>query len=412
MLAVASLTVMSASTVAPALPRMAEAFAETPDAVFLSKLVLTMPALVITLWAPFAGAVIDRFGRIRFLRLNLILYAIAGASGFFLSDLHQILLGRALLGLAVGAVMTCVQALAGDYFAGPARTRYVSIQSMYMSAGGVLFVALGGFLADLSWRAPFLIYLLALGSLALAIRFLDEPQGVHKVTPPPAHLPAASSVRAAPAASPPGGGTGIAADAWPLAPPRIAWASIALVYFLQFFGMAMYYMVSAQLPFHLRDIGADLSVYAGLAIAAGSGVSILSTLRYARLLRATSHLTVYACGFGTMALGFVVIGMSTSVTGVIVGASVVGLGMGLVFPNGTTWMLALADPRLRGRLAGGLTAAVFLGQFASPIIAQPFTSRFGLDHFYIGVAVALVAMASLLSLVAVRRNRALGGARA
>ena len=174
----------------------------------------------------------------------------------------------------------------------------------------------------------------------------------------------------------------------------------------------MYYMVSAQLPFHLRDIGADLSVYAGLAIAAGSGVSILSTLRYARLLRATSHLTVYACGFGTMALGFVVIGMSTSVTGVIVGASVVGLGMGLVFPNGTTWMLALADPRLRGRLAGGLTAAVFLGQFASPIIAQPFTSRFGLDHFYIGVAVALVAMASLLSLVAVRRNRALGGARA
>ncbi len=396
MLAVASLTVMSASTVAPALPRMAEAFAETPDAVFLSKLVLTMPALVITLWAPFAGAVIDRFGRIRFLRLNLILYAIAGASGFFLSDLHQILLGRALLGLAVGAVMTCVQALAGDYFAGPARTRYVSIQSMYMSAGGVLFVALGGFLADLSWRAPFLIYLLALGSLALAIRFLDEPQGVHKVTPAPAHSPTASSVRAAPAAS----------------PPRIAWASIALVYFLQFFGMAMYYMVSAQLPFHLRDIGADLSVYAGLAIAAGSGVSILSTLRYARLLRATSHLTVYACGFGTMALGFVVIGMSTSVTGVIVGASVVGLGMGLVFPNGTTWMLALADPRLRGRLAGGLTAAVFLGQFASPIIAQPFTSRFGLDHFYIGVAVALVAMASLLSLVAVRRNRALGGARA
>ncbi len=380
LLAVASLTVMSTATVAPALPRMADAFEGTPDAVFLSKLVLTMPALIITLWAPLAGAVIDRFGRIRFLRFNLVLYAIAGASGFVLTDLHQILVGRALLGLAVGAEMTCVQALAGDYFSGAARTRYVSMQSMFMSAGGVLFVALGGLLADLSWRAPFLVYLLALVSLGIAMFYLDEPR---------------HAAPAAPVLSP---------GEMARSPASVEWARIGLVYFLQFFGMAMYYMVSAQLPFYLHQLGAGLSLYAGLAIAAASGVSILSTMRYAHLLRATSHMTVYACGFALMAVGFVLIGLSAGVPGVIGGASIVGLGMGLVFPNGATWMLSLADPRLRGRLAGGLASAIFLGQFASPIIAQPFTSRFGLGHFYLGVAVVLTAMAGLLWLAARRRR--------
>ena len=372
LLAVASLTVMSTATVAPALPRMADAFEGTPDAIFLSKLVLTMPALIITFWAPLAGAVIDRFGRIRFLRFNLVLYAVAGASGFVLVDLHHILIGRALLGLAVGAEMTCVQALAGDYFSGATRTRYVSMQSMFMSGGGVLFVALGGLLADLSWRAPFLVYLLALVSLGIATFYLDEPRRAVRI----AQVPAPGAV---------------------LEPPvSVDWSAIALVYFLQFFGMAMFYMVSAQLPFYLHHLGAGLSLYAGLAIAAASGVSILSTMRYAHLLRATSHMAVYAWGFALMAVGFVLIGLSAEVPGVIGGASVVGLGMGLVFPNGSTWMLSLADPRLRGRLAGGLASAIFLGQFASPIIAQPFTSRFGLGHFYLGVAVVLIAMAGLL----------------
>jgi MFS family permease len=376
---------MSASTIAPVLPLLAEAFSDTPDAAFLSKLVLTMPALAITLWAPLAGAIIDRFGRTRFLRINLVLYAFAGASAFVLTDLHQILAGRALLGLAVGAEMTCVQALAGDYFSGAARTRYVSLQSMCMSGGGVLFVALGGMLADISWRAPFLVYLLALGALALTWVWIDEPPRQAPVAVPAgAELPARGTI-------------------------ALPWGRIALVYLLQFFGMAMYYLVSAQVPFLLREIGAERSLYAGLAIAAGSGASILSTMRYASLLRSTSHLTVYASGFGIMSVGFLLMGVSGAVAGVIAGAAIVGLGMGLVFPNGTIWMLSLADPRTRGRLAGGLTAAIFLGQFASPIVAEPFASSVGLGRLYEGAAAVLLLMMILLwggGLLAARRARA------
>ncbi len=378
------MTVMASATIAPMLPRMADAFHDTPDVEFLSKLVLTMPALVITLWAPFAGAVIDRFGRTRFLRANLLLYALAGASGFVLSDLHHILIGRAFLGLAVAAVMTCVQALAGDYFAGPVRTRYVSIQSMFMSGGGLIFVTLGGLLAEVSWRAPFLVYLLALVSLVLVVIYLDEPVRA----PPPRRDPADA-------------GAATAASVWRSLP----WSGIATVYSMQFFAMTMYYVVSTQLPFYLREIGVHSSLMAGLAIACASGVSMLSTLRFARLLRATSHVTVYAMGFCLMAAGFLFISLASGAPSVMLGASVTGLGMGLVFPNGSTWMLSLADPRVRGRLAGGLAAAIFLGQFTSPIIAEPFAARFGLSHLYFGGGVVLFAVAAGLAFLRLRQVR-------
>jgi MFS family permease len=78
LLLVACLTVMSAATVAPALPQMAEAFGAAPNAELLSKLVLTAPAIAIALCAPFAGALVDRFGRVGILRASLVLYGFAG----------------------------------------------------------------------------------------------------------------------------------------------------------------------------------------------------------------------------------------------------------------------------------------------------------------------------------------------
>ena len=144
---VASLTVMSSATIAASLPRMADVFRDTPDAEFLTKLVLTTPNLMIVVFGPIAGAIIDRFGRVRFLCANLVLYGFAGASGYVLDDLYHILVSRALLGIAMAGTMTTVNTLAGDYWTGEHRARYAGIQSAAMSLGGVVFIGAGGLLA-------------------------------------------------------------------------------------------------------------------------------------------------------------------------------------------------------------------------------------------------------------------------
>ena len=367
LLLVASLTVMSTATVAPSMPHMAEVFSGTPNAEFLTKLILTTPALAIAFCAPLAGAVVDRFGRLRFLKLTLVLYGLAGASGYVLDDLHHILAGRALLGVAVAGTMTTMSTLTGDYFSGEARSRFAGIQSLFMSLGAVVFIGLGGLLADLDWRAPFLLYLSAWLILVPVTVFLVEPvRGVR---------------------------SGAATEA---GGERVPVMTIGLLYVVVLLAMVAYYMTPVQLPFMIRQLGVESSALAGLAIIASSLAAAFASFSYARLRRHNGFLSIYVIGFSLMAAGYLVIASAWTYWAVLLGALISGLGVGFVFPNGSLWIISLAPPRYRGRLAGGLTASIFMGQFLSPVLAQPGISVFGLAGGFAVMAGALLLLSVLL----------------
>jgi MFS family permease len=97
LLLVSTLTVMSGATIAPSLPAMGEYFADVPNADYLVRLALTLPALLIALGAPVVGVMIDRLGRKPLLLVALILYGLAGSSG--------ILLGLAIAGMGLGLII-------------------------------------------------------------------------------------------------------------------------------------------------------------------------------------------------------------------------------------------------------------------------------------------------------------------
>lgn len=149
---------MAGATIAPSLPQMSEVFKDTPQAVFLSKQVLTLPALMIAIVSPAAGYIIDNFGRLKLLFISLILYAIGGTTGLYLNDLYGILAGRALLGIAVAGIMTTTTTLIADYLDGTERNKFIGLQGAFMALGSIVFVGSGGRLADVGWRYPFLLY--------------------------------------------------------------------------------------------------------------------------------------------------------------------------------------------------------------------------------------------------------------
>ena len=367
LLLLASLTVMSSATIAPSMPHMAEVFSGTPNAEFLTKLILTTPALAIVLFAPLAGAIVDRFGRLRFLHANLVLYGFAGASGFVLDDLHQILVGRALLGIAVGGTMTTVSALTGDYFSGEARTRYAGVQSLFMSLGTVVFIGLGGLLADIDWRSPFLLYLSAWLMLIPVALHLEEPKRAAR------HGPAVGA---------------------PEQPLPVA--TIALAYCIVLLSMIAYYMTPVQIPFYLRQLGVESSALAGLAIILSSLAAAAASFGYSRLRRRNGFLSIYAISFALLAAGYAIIAAAAGYGVLLLGAIISGVGVGFIFPNAHLWVIALAPPRYRGRLAGGMTASLFLGQFLSPIVVQPAVPAFGLAGSFALMAGALVVLAALI----------------
>jgi len=363
LLLVACLTVMAAATIAPALPRMADAYRAVAGVELLTKLVLTAPALAIALCAPLAGAIVDRFGRLALLNGSLVLYGAAGAAGYVLQDLHAILASRFVLGVAIAGTMTTMTALAGDYFSGEARARFAALQSAAMSLGAVLTVGLGGVLADVDWRLPFLIYLSGWVALAPAVVFLAEP-------------PRASGRAPAPG------------DA-----QRVAAGRVAAAYAITLFAVVMFYMTPVQLPFLVRTIGIDASAAAGGAIAVSSLAAAAGAAAFPRVRRFDGPLGVYARALAAMALGYGLIGLADSYWLVVAGAVASGFGVGLFFPNSSLWVLALAPPALRGRMVGGLTATIFLGQFASPLVLEPVVAASSLAGAF-GVAATAMALAA------------------
>lgn len=80
---------------------------------------------------------------------------------------------------------------------------------------------------------------------------------------------------------------------------------------------------------------------------------------------------------------------------------VICLSFGLQIPNQANWLMRKAPASRCGAAAGMLTSAIFLGQFASPLFAGPFSSAIGLGStcgvaaaLLVGLAVALLVTAA------------------
>ena len=73
--------------------------------------------------------------------------------------------------------------------------------------------------------------------------------------------------------------------------------------------------------------------------------------------------------------------------------------MGLLMPNSSVWLMDLAPVEMRGRVMGGMTTAVFLGQFISPLVTQPMVTRVGAERSFIllGTMLIIATAVTLLS---------------
>ncbi len=347
-----TLTVMAGATIAPSLPQMASVFANVPNAQLLSKLVLTVPALTIAISSPFTGKLIDNFGRLRILYICLILYTLGGASGYILDNLYLILVGRALLGISVGGIMTIVVTLVGDYYNKSEQSTFLGQQSAFMGLGGVVFLSLGGLLADISWRYPFLIYTFSLAILLLAIVFLREPEITEKNF---SEIQGFNKI------------------------PQLIWGILVS----GFFGMLFFYIVPVQLPFLLKSYGIESNAMAGYAIATCTLASTVTSLGYKWTRNQFTNETIMTIIFWCLGIGLLIAGLTGSYVIVLLGMVTVGLGVGLLMPNINSWLLENVKESHRGYFTGLLTSSIFIGQFISPIVIAPFSKYLTMDLLFL-----------------------------
>ena len=371
-LAVSSLTILANATIAPALPGLSAAFADVPGIEGLAGLALSLPSLSIILSAALFGHLADRIDPLRVLLVSMVGYALAGASGALAPTIGTVLVGRFALGFGVAGTMTIATLLAATLWSGRARARFMGRQFAATSLVGMVLLVCAGLLAETSWRAPFLIYLVAL----------------------PVALAAWIVLRGKVGARDPDGPTS--------APVAFPWPAFARIGSLACFTMLAFYLVPTRLPFHLIAIGAGGPSAAGFAMAAVTLAGIPGALAFGRIRARLKPAPIAAACLVVVAAGFVAISFAQGLALVIAGALLVGLGLGPAIPNLMSWLVASVPDGARGRASGLFTMAIFAGQFLSPIVGHAVSDRVGLARTFDVFAAALLVVS--VGLVALGRR--------
>ena len=173
-LSMSLLTVMAGAAIAPALGIIKAHFSSAPA--MLVQFIVSMPALLIIVTNLFFLP-LSRILRTRAIATTgLLLYIVAGAGCFFVDDIYVLLLLRAILGISVGLIMPLSTGLLAFYFPPEEQARLMGLSAAMNQMGGVVATLLAGLLATIEWNYAFLVYLLGLIALAMVWLWLPDEQ--------------------------------------------------------------------------------------------------------------------------------------------------------------------------------------------------------------------------------------------
>jgi MFS family permease len=370
LLAGSCMPVLGAVLITPILPQLSAVFAGEPGAGVLVPMIVAIPALMIAIFAPFAGQIVDRLGRKTLLIIAMIAYAFVGTAPAYLESLQLILLTRVGVGITEAAIMTVCTTLIVDYFhEEKRRNRYLGLQTVATTLAATVFIVLGGALGVGGWHTPFWVYAISLVIAVPMLFLLWEPS---RDDPTDAHVASAERV-------------------------PVPWRHLRLPLVVALFGGFTFYVMLIETSYLLVEHGVLAGDTATIgAVAAGASlVTAAGAFSFPRLVK-RGHRFVLPLAFGLQALGMVVIWLVGGVPGVVVGAVIAGFGSGVLLPSMITWALSGVRFEERGRSTGWFNAAFFFGQFLTPLLIGGLVAAVGglpLAVGVVGLACAVVALA-------------------
>ncbi|ROR15101.1 putative MFS family arabinose efflux permease [Erwinia sp. JUb26] len=332
LLAVACLTIMVGCVIVPGLTAVAENLG-TPSA---ASWLVTVPSLGVVVFGPLAGRFIDRVGAYRALTWGLFCYGLLGSGGVFLHGTIPVMLDRLLLGGATAVVMAAGTVLISLFYSGKARMKMIASQGMSIELGGVIFLFIGGLLASLGWRWPFLLYLIAWLLLAMQLRFVPKPPAEEK-------------------------GENSGDESQDSVP---ASGKLKTVYFAAIASMLCFFTGVIVIPqqFHQLHIGAAET---GYFLSFISLIAVFAAAIMPKMVNRLDEFGTLYVAFACYAAAHLIFSAADGVTLFIAGGIMMGCGFGLSVPLVNHMTVEQSDARVRGRNLAWLSMAIFSGQFLS-----------------------------------------------
>lgn len=360
---------MGATAVAPALEPISEAFPS--ESSYMISLIITLPALSVALTGFGMGYLADRFGKVKIFVISLAIFTIAGISGFFLNSFETILVGRFILGIGIAGIILAINSLIGEYWGGVSRAKIIGYQTAAIGIGTLVLQTMGGALADIGWRQPFLIYLIGLPIMILCLLSVREPKHEDSMIE-----------------------QDIGSDA------QNRNMRILFCYVVVFLEMFLMFSVPTNFSFYITEMGENLTMTGFLLGVMGISQAVFG-LMFGKVFRKMDETDAYIVSFLSMGIGLALLFVpNLAVT--FVSMVFVGFSLGILMPMVVGRLAIYSSRKTTGKVMGGYSAALNLGTFASSLALIPIVNATDYQTSYVVFGVMAFVICALCILIRMR----------
>ena len=158
--------------ISPALGVIRQSFPDAPGV--LVQMIVSLPSLmVIAVAIPFAW-LSRRYSVRKLCAAGLVLFLAGGLMGGLASGIYTLVLTRILIGAGYGLMMPLSVGLLSYFFTREEQHRLNGGIVIWSSVSSIICMVLAGYLAAISWRAVFLVYLFGIPCLWLCLKHIPD----------------------------------------------------------------------------------------------------------------------------------------------------------------------------------------------------------------------------------------------
>lgn len=367
-LSMSLLTVMAGAAIAPALGVIKAHFTSAPE--LLVQFIVSIPALFIIITNLFFLNISRHYGTRAIALFGLVLYVASGAGCFLANDIYVVFTLRALLGVSVGLIMPLSTGLLAYYYPPEQQAHLMGLSAAMNQMGGVVGTLLAGLLSAIGWRWAFLVYLLGLIAVIMVAVYLPDD-----------HLGSANK-------------RGI-----PFQPRQL------LKFHPSVNGMLLLMMIFFIYPTNFAitaEEQAGLSLTTTTLIMVGLDlVAFFAGMAFGQLMNIFREPMKYIAPVFFL-IGYLFFAVSHSIMPLLIGAVFTGIANGVGVPYLNTIASIKGGRNSATTVMPLLSAALYMGQFLSPIIVTPLSRLlFGEQDvaggYKLGIIICLIFLVQVYS---------------
>ena len=360
---ISALSALPGLAVSPILGQMSAIFPHASE--FDIQLLSSLPSLLTIPFILLSGKLTERVNNIALLQAGLVIFALSGVLYLFSTQMWQLIAVSALLGIGAGIIVPLSTGLISRHFEGRYRTQQFGLSSAITNVTLVLATMLTGYLAEVNWHLPFVVYLAPVLSLLLSFSLKRD------------------SVSSKPV---------VEADAGRIDKRR-------LVGLMAFYGLITYLViiVSFNLPFLMKEYHFDTGA-SGIIISLFFLAIMLPGFFLNPVLSFLGSLTKFT-SLSCIAVGMLLILMSGNEWVLGVGAVLIGLGYGVMQPVIYDQTTRVADTSKVTFALALVMAMNYLAILLCPVIIDTLQSLFHIhtQRFAFGFNLGITLLAVVWS---------------